>query len=411
MTDGELRDREGVGRPRQRRTERALARWRGGWTQWGQRGEARSTRAGVGDVRDSKAQGGSRQGVDGDREAVTRASGVSARGTGQANGDYTRRGACDNPRVLLRRATAAIAGGNPYLLLTLTAFFWSCNWIVGRALANDVPPLAMTFLRWLFALLILAPFALPSVRREWPILRRHWKVMVFLGIVGVGSHNALAYTGLNYTTATNGVILNSFIPVLIIALSWVFLRDRLSGVQLAGVAVSLAGVFAILSQGSPAALASLRLNVGDLLVILSMVVWAVYTICLRWRPPGLSMLTFLFVLACVGDLAVMPLFVVEHLFGRQMAITPANIAALVSVALFSSVLAYIFWNQGVEAVGANVAGLFVHLMPVFGVVLAWVFLGERLALYHVAGIGLILAGITITSRSGRRAVPVPSGTE
>ncbi len=309
------------------------------------------------------------------------------------------------------RATEAVARLNPYLLLTLTPFFWSFNWIVGRALASDIPPMAMTFLRWFFALLILAPFALPQVRHDWPIVRRNWRVLAFLGVIGVGSHNALAYAGLNYTTATNGVILNSFIPVMIVTLSWVFLRERLSAVQALGVAISLAGVLAILSQGSVAALAAFRLNGGDLLVILSMAIWAVYTICLRWRPAGLSMLTFLFVLACVGDLAVLPLAAAEFAWGRRMEVTPANIAALVSVALFSSVLAYIFWNQGVEAVGANVAGLFVHLMPVFGVVLAWVFLGEKLALYHLAGIALILAGITITSRAGRRSVPVPAATD
>src|SRR4051812_9333596 len=109
-------------------------------------------------------------------------------------------------------------GASPYLLLTLTPFFWACNWIIGRLLHNDVPPLAMTFYRWLFAIAILAPFALAGVRREWPLIRRSWRVLVPLGIVGVGSHNALAYVGLNYTTATNGVILNSFIPVMIIAL-------------------------------------------------------------------------------------------------------------------------------------------------------------------------------------------------
>ncbi len=336
---------------------------------------------------------------------------VNATEGDEAKRDYTRRATCDNGPVSSHRATAAIDRLNPYLLLTLTPFFWSCNWIVGRGLASDIPPMAMTFLRWFFAVLILAPFALAHVRRDWPILRRNWKILLFLGVIGVGSHNALAYAGLNYTTATNGVILNSFIPVMIIALSWIFLRDRLSGVQLSGVAVSLAGVLVILSQGSFEVLASFRLNGGDLLVMLSMAIWAVYTICLRWRPAGLSMLTFLFVLACIGDLAVLPLFIVEFTYGRQMAVTPANIAALVSVALFSSVLAYIFWNQGVEAVGANVAGLFVHLMPVFGVVLAWVFLDERLALYHLAGIGLILAGITITSRLGRRVAPVPAGTD
>ena len=247
--------------------------------------------------------------------------------------------------------------------------------------------------------------------REWPVVRAHWKTMLFLGAIGVGTHNALAYLGLNYTTATNGVILNSFIPVMIIALSWLFLRERLTGVQLAGVGVSLAGVLAILSGGSLEALASFRLNAGDLLVILSMAMWSTYTICLRWRPAGLDMLTFLFVLSVVGELCVLPFFLGELAFGRRMVVSLPNLAALAFVALFSSVLAYIFWNRGVEQVGANVAGLFVHLMPVFGVVLAWIFLGERLAPFHVAGIALILTGIWITSRLGRRPAPAPAGTD
>ncbi len=312
---------------------------------------------------------------------------------------------------LLSAPASRLGVANPYLLLTLTPLFWAGNWIVGRGLAPDIPPMAMTFFRWFFALLLLAPFAWPHLRREWPIVRRHWKPMLLLGAIGVGTHNALAYLGLNYTTATNGVILNSFIPVMIITLSWIFLRERLTARQSIGVAVSLAGVLTILSGGSLAALIAFRLNGGDLLVILSMAMWSIYTICLRWRPPGLHMLTFLFVLVVIGDLAVLPLFALEHAYGRHMAITTQNIAALVAVALFSSVLAYIFWNRGVELVGASVAGLFLHLMPVFGVVLAWIFLDERLAPFHVAGIALILAGIFATSRYGRRALPVPVGTD
>ncbi len=271
--------------------------------------------------------------------------------------------------------------------------------------------MAMTFLRWLFASLILAPFAWPHVRREWPAVISNWKPMLLLGVVGVGTHNALAYLGLNYTTATNGLILNSFIPVMIITMSWIFLRERLSPLQLVGVAISLGGVLTILSQGSLEAIASFRVNGGDLLIILSMAMWSAYTIGLRWRPRGLHTLTFLLVLMVIGDLAVLPLFVVEHAFGRQMVVTGVNLAAIIAVALFSSVLAYIFWNQGVEQVGANVAGLFVHLMPVFGVLLAWIFLGERLALFHIGGIALILTGIGITSRLGRRPAPLPAGID
>lgn len=309
---------------------------------------------------------------------------------------------CDNPHV--QRAGERVHV-SPYLLLTLTPFFWSCNVIVGRGLHEDVPPVAMTFFRWLLAILILAPFALPHVRRQWPLIRANARVLALLGVLGVGSHNALAYIALNYTTATNGVILNSFIPVMIIALSWLFLRQRLSNLQLAGVAVSLAGVLTILSQGSVERLASFRLNPGDVVVMFSMLLWSLYTICLRWRPPGLHMLAFLFVIACVGDLAVLPFYLGESAFIRTPQWSAQALAALAAIGLFSSFLAYIVWNRGVEQVGASVAGLFVHLMPVFGTVLAWFFLDEKLRLYHLAGIALILAGIYVTSRAAAPAVP------
>ena len=291
---------------------------------------------------------------------------------------------------------------SPYLLLSLTPLFWACNWVIGRALHHDIPPMGMTFFRWLFAIAILAPFALTHVRRDLPLVRRHWPILLALGAIGIGTHNALAYLGLNFTTATNGVILNSFIPVMIVAIAWVFLREKLTPVQIAGVVISLGGVLAILSQGSLATLAAFRLNAGDLFVILSMLMWSVYTVMLRWRPPGLHPLSFLFVLAVIGDLCVLPMWIAEMALGHTIAWSPAGFAAMLSVALFSSVLAYIFWNRGVEEVGAPVAGLFVHLMPVYGVILAWIFLGESLVAYHVVGIALILAGIAITSRGGQR---------
>jgi len=294
---------------------------------------------------------------------------------------------------------------SPYLLLTLTPLFWACNWILGRGLHAEIPPMAMTFYRWAFAIVFMLPFALLHVRRQWPLIRLHWRVLLLLGVLGVGAHNALAYLGLNYTTATNGVILNSFAPVMIIALSWLFLRRRLSNVQLAGVMVSLAGVLTILAQGSLAQLLAFRLNLGDIFVILSMLLWSLYTICLRWRPPGLHTLAFLFVIACVGTTAILPFYVGEAMLDRQVEWTWEVVAALASVGIFSSFIAYIFWNRGVAQVGASVAGLFVHLMPVFGTILAWVFLGERLQIFHVAGIALILTGIYVTSRTAVPPVP------
>jgi drug/metabolite transporter (DMT)-like permease len=299
----------------------------------------------------------------------------------------------------------AAKGASPYLFLTLPPLFWACNWIIGRGLHSELPPMGMTFFRWLFAILILAPFAWRHVGRDWPVIRAHWKVMLVLGAIGVGTHNALAYLGLNYTTATNGVILNSFIPVMIISISWIFLREKLAPLQVLGVVVSLAGVLTVLSRGSLDTLLTFRLNAGDIFILLSMAIWAIYTIGLRWRPAGINMLSFLFVVAVIGDLCVLPLWLGEMaLGGRYIVWSWTTVAALVTVALFSSVLAYILWNRGVEEVGANVTGLFVHLMPVFGVLLAWLFLGERLAPFHVAGIALILVGIWTTSRFGARRI-------
>ena len=292
---------------------------------------------------------------------------------------------------------------SPYLLLTLTPMIWASNWILGRGLAGEIPPMALTFFRWLFAIVMLAPFALPRVRRDWPRIRAHWRILLLLGAVGVGTHNALAYLGLNYTTATNGVILNSFVPVMIITFSGLFLRERLTPLQLGGVLVSFVGVMTILSHGSLAILAQFRLNPGDLLIILSMAMWSVYSILLRYYPKGLDTLAFLFVIAVIGDLCVLPLYVGETLLGHPMHWTPMHAIAVAALGLFSSVLAYIFWNRGVAEVGANVAGLFLHLMPVFGVILAWMFLDETPALFHLAGIGLILTGIFITSRLGAQA--------
>jgi len=300
----------------------------------------------------------------------------------------------------------ASRGASPYLLLTLAPFFWACNWIVGRGFHDQVPPMAMTFFRWCFAIVILAPFAWRHVLSDWPRIRANWRILLVLGAIGVGTHNGLAYLGLNYTTATNGVILNSFIPVMIVLISWVFLRERLTPLQVAGVAVSLSGVLTILSDGSLATLAAFRLNGGDLLIILSMAMWSVYTIALRWRPEGLNVMSFLLVLAVIGDLCVLPFWLGELSMGHRPHWSWQFLAAMIAVALFSSVLAYLFWNRGVAEVGANVAGLFVHLMPVFGVVLAWLFLGERMEAFHVAGIALILTGIWITSRYQQRRADV-----
>jgi drug/metabolite transporter (DMT)-like permease len=299
---------------------------------------------------------------------------------------------------------------SPYLLLTLTSLFWSLNWVIGRAVVGQVPPVALAYWRWVLAVLFMLPFAAVQIRRSWRLIWTHRAIIVLLGIVGTGFHNMISYVGLNYTTATNGVMLNSSIPVMIIVLGALFFGHRIAPRQMAGVAISLAGVLAILSKGHPETLATFRFNIGDLIVLASMLLWALYTLALKWRPAGIPPIAFLCVCGLVGIVAMTPVYAWDLATGASIKWSPQVIGALCYLGLFPSFIGYIFWNKGVAQVGPNVSGLFVHLMPVFGSVLAWLFLDERLYWFHLAGMALILAGIFLSTRTSTQAI-LPAGEE
>ena len=295
----------------------------------------------------------------------------------------------------------------PYLLLSLTALFWSLNWVIGRAIAGHVTPFALAFIRWVVAVAVMMPFAWGDIRAHWPVIRREWRVMIWLAFWGTGLHNVFAYAGLQYTTATNGVILTSSVPVMIIVLAWLVYRETITRVQMLGVLISLGGVLAILTRGDLSVLAQLSLNKGDVIILVGMFFWAAYTVFLRHKPMDLSGLALLAACGAIGIVLMLPFFLAEMLFmGGRIELTPATAAAMVYVGIFPTFVGYVFWNRGVAEVGSNVAGIFMHLMPVFGSLLAWMFLGEHIRPFHIAGIALILAGIALTTR-GRRAVPEP----
>jgi drug/metabolite transporter (DMT)-like permease len=297
---------------------------------------------------------------------------------------------------------------SPYFLLTITSLIWSLNWVIGKAVVGTISPLTLTFIRWVVAVAAMMPFAFPLIREHWPVVKRHWKAIAWIGFWGTGLHNAFAYVGLHYTTATNGVILNSSIPILIIVTGWLIYRDTITRVQSLGVVVSLAGVLAILTRGDPAVIASLTLNRGDLILLVGMLFWAVYTVLLRMKPAELPGLALLACCGSVGVLLLAPLCAAELLFlGGSVSVTPASVAAMLYVGIFPSFIGYVFWNRAVAEVGSNVAGIFIHLMPAFGSLLAWLFLGERIEAFHLAGIALILAGVSLTAR-GHRAPALPA---
>jgi drug/metabolite transporter (DMT)-like permease len=288
--------------------------------------------------------------------------------------------------------------GNAYLLLALASLCWSGNHLMGRAIAGHVPPLTISTLRWLLAAALLYPFVRSQLRRDWPEIRRSLGVLVYLSLLGGGVFGALQFVGLQLTTALNVSVMNSLGPVFIAAASAAMFRDRLTGGQFAGIVVSLIGVLAIISKLDPALLSDFSFNIGDIIVFLNMVLWAVYSASLRWRPK-IHPLSFMFMFALISGVVMFPTAAWEHSTGFVLRPTLLTFSAIAFVTVFSTIVAFVSWARGVELIGPNRAGVFLHLIPIYSALLTGALLGEPLRFYHVVGFALILFGVWCASRS------------
>jgi drug/metabolite transporter (DMT)-like permease len=286
---------------------------------------------------------------------------------------------------------------HPYLLLAIATLCWSGNHIVGRAAAETVPPFGLSTARWLLPSIALMPFAWPHLKRDWPQLIAHWRVMLFYAVLGGAIFSALQYVALRYTSAVNVSVLNSLVPVYILAAGAILFRDPLLPNQMIGIAVSLVGVLLIISQGDMATITSLAFNWGDLLVVFNMAVWSVYSTCLRLRPQ-IHWLTFMIVVSSISSVVTLPFYVWEHVSGFPLQPTLMTLLAVLYVAIFPSVVALTTWNRGVELIGAARSGPFLHLVPLFSTILAIALLGEQLYAFHLLGFAFILAGVWVAAR-------------
>ena len=287
--------------------------------------------------------------------------------------------------------------GNAYLLLALASLCWSGNHLMGRAIAGHVPPLTISTLRWLLAAAILYPFVRSQLRRDWPAIRQMLGVLTYLSLLGGGVFGALQFVGLQLTTALNVSVMNSLGPVFIAAASAAMFRDRLTGGQFAGIVISLIGVLVIISKLDPAVFSDLGFNIGDIIVFLNMVLWAVYSASLRWRPK-IHPLSFMFMFALISGVVMFPTSVWEYSTGFVLRPTLLTFSAIAFVTVFSTIVAFVSWARGVELIGPNRAGVFLHLIPIYSALLTGALLGEPLRFYHVVGFVLILIGVWCAAR-------------
>jgi drug/metabolite transporter (DMT)-like permease len=295
---------------------------------------------------------------------------------------------------------------SPVLLMVITLLCWSGNFVLGRAVHADVPPVGLSFWRWTLAFLLVLGFAWPHLRRDAQALwSRKWLILA-LAFLGVASFNTLVYHALSTTTATNAVLMQAVMPMMILLASWLLFREPMGWRALAAFGLSLAGVAVIVSGGQWQRLIHLSLTPGDGWVLLAVTFYAFYSALLRLRPDvhPLSLLAATFM---VGTLILLPLYLWEHFTVRAVQINGVTLTTLAYVAIFPSLLAYLCFNRAVALMGANKAGQFINLMPVFGTALAVVFLGERLQAAHLLGAAFIATGLWLIYRPGSRRTPAP----
>lgn len=281
-----------------------------------------------------------------------------------------------------------------WLVLVATLLLWSGNWIVARAVRAEVSPAIATVGRLVIVLIVLAPFAFSGLARKLKVLsRRDWAILAALGLAGGGPHLALQWLGLHYTTAASGILYLSTTPIFIVLMSHA-LGERIGRRQWTGVAISFCGVFLIATQGDPAALS---FNRGDLMALASMVMWAAYTVLLRVRRDPLQVIELLVMICAFGFLYMVPWLAGELLGEARVQLTFEGATAVLYSAIGSLLLAYAGWSYVVARLGPARAGITLHLMPAFGVLLSAIFLGEYPQWFHFAGIALILSGVALSS--------------
>ena len=282
-----------------------------------------------------------------------------------------------------------------YVLLVVAVAAFGAHNVVARAAAGDVPPLALTFWRWLVALAVILPVAWPHVRVQWPLIVANRGKIVLAGLLQVVGFNVLFYFGLHDTTAINASLLHSVLPLVIVLVMWVARLERLTPRQGAGLAVSIAGVITVVCRGDLSVLLTLRFNPGDLLVLAAILFFALYSTVLRRIPKEMHYLTVMCGMVVVGLPVLAPLYAWEYSVTGPFALSAGNLMIIAYVAIGQAVIALYCWMQGVRVVGANRSAITFNLGPVFTVLFAMTFLGERLEPYHGAGFVLIFAGVCL----------------
>ena len=284
-----------------------------------------------------------------------------------------------------------------YIFLVLAVLFWSGNFIFGRLVSTNIEPMQLSFYRWFFVLILLLPYMLLHYKNILMVLKKKYFLIIIFGALGIAGFNTFLYYGLQTTTATNALLINSSTPIFIIVLSALIFKNKITKLQLFGVLISTFGVVYLILKGEINHISELKFTVGDLWIIAACIDWALYTILLRYKPKELNSFEFFGTTTFIGTIILALIFFYQgYSFEFSFLSKDEVLYSLIYIVIFPSILSFYFWNISTVEVGVNKTGQFTHLMPIFGAILAYIFLGEVLEFYHFVGIILIGVGIYLS---------------
>ncbi len=286
-----------------------------------------------------------------------------------------------------------------YLFLILATIFWSGNFIVGKAASIfEIPPFSLNFYRWLFAGLILIPFTFKELILKKNYIYKNLGFFIILGITSITIFNSIVYYSLHYTQVISGVLMISTIPVWIIFISSILKIEKTNIFQIIGVGLSLLGVIFIITKADLNLIKNLDFNKGDLTMVVAMFSWAIYSALLKKKTYEISQITLLQVVIITGLIFLIPIYIIEMNLGNVIKLDKPFLLTLTYVVLFPGLASFFFWIKGIALIGANRAGAFLHLMPIFGAIMAMVIFKEKFMFYHILGAIFIISGITLSNK-------------
>ena len=302
---------------------------------------------------------------------------------------------------MTEKSAADSRDGIAHLMMVVAMVIFALNFIIGRWAVGDTPPYTMGFVRWGGAVAILLPFAWTRLKNDYGFIRRHWPLLCLAGFMMPFMVGGVSYVAMNYTSAINAGVIVTSTPVMMVLLSWVVLKERITGRVWLGISAAIVGVLYMVSRGDPASLLGLSFNSGDIILIASCLGVGGYGVTVKTLPPGLHPLSLLTVVCAVGAVCHGPFVAYEIATGEQVVLSVKSVVSLTFLAIFPSVVAILIWNNAIGRIGPSKSTFYMYLIPVFTAILAIPLLGESIDVYHIVGAILIVIGVTLASRKAR----------